>query len=123
MFSRSVFPRRSRLRPPQPADVLAALGFMALGAAIALLARPAFERVRTARAPDEPVDDNLLVERVRAALGRTLDGADTIDIRARQGHVVLKGPARPEQIDELVACARSVAGVRDVDNRLSVYGA
>jgi len=98
------------------------MGFMALGAAIALLARPAMERVRAARAPDEPIDDNLLVERVRVALGRTVHGADTIDVRVRDGHVVLKGPARPEQIDELVACARRVEGVRGVDNRLSVYG-
>jgi osmotically-inducible protein OsmY len=112
-----------RFEPPRPRSVFAALGFMALGAALALLARPAVERVRTARAPDEPVDDNLLVERVRVALGRTVHGADTIDIRAREGQVTLKGPARPEQIDELVACARRVEGVRGVDNRLSVYGA
>ena len=121
MFLRSAFPRRSRLRSPQPVDILAALGFMALGATLAILARPAFERVRAARAPDDSVDDNLLVERVRVALGRTVHGAGTIDIRSRDGHVVLRGPARADQIDELVTCARRVDGVRGVDNRLSVY--
>ncbi len=74
----------------------AALGFMALGAAIALIARPAFQRIReararNARATEAPVDDGALVERVRAALARTVPGAEIVDVRAREGRVILRG--------------------------------
>ncbi|HEX4781333.1 MAG TPA: BON domain-containing protein [Usitatibacter sp.] len=122
MFSRSLL-YRPRFARRRPSNALAALGFMALGAAIALAVRPAVERVRAARSSPDRIDDGLLVDRVRAALDRTVNGAATVDVRARDGLVVLKGPARPEQIEELVACAQRVEGVRGVDNRMSVYGA
>ena len=69
---------------------------------------------------DEPVDDSVLVERVRAAMGHVIADPLAIEVRAHDGCVTLKGPAQPEQIGELVACAERVRGVRTVDNRLSV---
>jgi osmotically-inducible protein OsmY len=45
-----------------------------------------------------------------------------VDVRVRSGTVVLRGPARAEQIAELVACAARVRGVRAVENRLSLNG-
>ena len=69
---------------------------------------------------DEVVDDTVLAERVRAAMGHVIDDPHAIEVRVREGCVMLKGPAQPHEIGELVACAERVRGVREVDNRLSV---
>jgi BON domain len=68
---------------------------------------------------DEPVDDVVLVERVRTALGRTIANPHGIEVKAFDGRVVLKGPVTPEELAEIVACTQRVRGVREVDNRLS----
>jgi len=68
---------------------------------------------------DDSVDDAMLVERVRMALGRTIANPNAIDVRAHEGRVVLKGPVTPEELAEIVACTERVRGVREVDNRLS----
>jgi len=118
MFSRSF-----RLDPRNPTvAVPAVMGLMALGATIAWFARPMIDRARAARA-EPAVDDTMLVERVRAALSRVVYGSDLIDVRAHSGRVVLRGPANPEQIAEMVACARRVDGVLEVEDRLSLSGA
>ena len=118
-----MFSRTYRLDPRNPSvAVPAALGFVALGAALAWFARPAVERARAARGPQPPVDDAMLVDRVRAALSRVIYGSDLIDVRAHAGRVVLRGPASPAQITEMVACAQRVDGVSGVENRLSVSG-
>ena len=69
---------------------------------------------------EEGADDSALIERVRAAMGHVIPDPLAIEVRAHDGCVTLKGPARPEQIAELVACAERVRGVLQVDNRLSV---
>jgi osmotically-inducible protein OsmY len=68
-----------------------------------------------------PVDDAVLVERVRAALGRTIANPHGIEVKAFDGRVVLRGPVTPEELAEIVACTRRVRGVREVDNRLSPH--
>jgi osmotically-inducible protein OsmY len=75
--------------------------------------------VRARIAPEEPVDDAVLTERVRAALGRVVHDPHAIDVKVRDGCVVLKGPVLPEEVGEIVACAERVRGVQQVDNRLS----
>ena len=118
-----MFSRTFRLDPRNPSvAVPAALGFMAVGAAVAWFARPAVDRAIAARAPHPPVDDDMLVERVRSALSRVVYGSELIDVRAHAGRVVLRGPASPAQIAEMVACAQRVDGVRGVEDRLSVSG-
>jgi osmotically-inducible protein OsmY len=84
--------------------------------------RGAIARATREVAPEDAADDSVLVERVRAAMGHVIADAQAIEVRARDGVVTLKGPARPEEIEELVACAGRVRGVREVDNRLSVSG-
>jgi osmotically-inducible protein OsmY len=69
---------------------------------------------------EEPVDDSVLIERVRAAMGHVIPDPHAIEVRVHDGCVTLKGPAQPHEIGELVACAERVRGVREVDNRLSV---
>ena len=71
----------------------------------------------------EPVDDTVLAERVRAAMGHVITDPHAIEVRVSEGRVTLKGPALPHEIGELVACTERVRGVREVDNRLSVSGA
>jgi hypothetical protein len=83
-------------------------------------ARGAAASVRHRLHPDDIVEDGVLLERVRAALGHVVGDPHAVDIRVKCGTVVLKGPARQEQMDELVACVRNVRGVRDVENRLSL---
>jgi hyperosmotically inducible periplasmic protein len=86
-------------------------------------ARGAVASVRHRLHPDERVEDGVLLERVRAALGHVVGDPHALEIRVKGGIVVLKGPARQEQMDELIACARNVRGVRDVENRLSLSSA
>ena len=68
----------------------------------------------------EPVDDTVLAERVRAAMGHVIADPHAIEVRVNEGCVTLKGPALQEEIGELVACTERVRGVRQVDNRLSI---
>jgi hyperosmotically inducible periplasmic protein len=83
-------------------------------------ARGAAASVRHRLRPDDLVEDGVLLERVRAALGHVVGDPQAVDLRVKCGTVVLKGPARQEQMDELVACVRNVRGVLDVENRLSL---
>jgi len=83
-------------------------------------ARGAAASVRRRLHADDIVEDGVLLERVRAALGHVVGDPHAVDIRVKCGTVVLKGPARQDQMDELIACVRNVRGVLDVENRLSL---
>lgn len=74
-------------------------------------------------AREETVDDTVLTERVRAAMGHVITDPHAIEVRVHEGCVTLKGPALAQEIGELVACTERVRGVREVDNRLSVSNA
>jgi len=76
--------------------------------------------IRARLRPEEPVDDGVLVERVRAAMGHVVGDPRAVEVRVHEGRVTLKGPVRQDEMGELVACAKRVRGVREVDNRLSV---
>jgi hypothetical protein len=111
------FRKRSTARAVA-ADALLVLGGAGLGAALLYFLHPA-TRPRPAAGPP-PVDDMALTERVRAALRRVVDDPGAVDVRVRDGCVILRGPVIPEEVGELVACAERVPGVRGVENRLSV---
>jgi len=81
--------------------------------------RGAIAAIRHEVEPEETVEDAVLLERVRSAMGHVVSDPRHVDIRVRCGTVILKGPARSDQIGELVACAGHVRGVREVENRLS----
>jgi osmotically-inducible protein OsmY len=90
--------------------------------AAAIRTRAAVARVANKVAADDTAEDSVLVERVRAAVGKVIADVQAIEVRVRDGVVTLKGPATAEEIAELVACAGRVRGVKEVDNRLSLSG-
>lgn len=83
-------------------------------------AQGAIAALRSTVQPEEIVEDDILIERVRAALGHVVRDPRTVDVRARCGIVILKGPVREDQIGEMVACVQRVRGVLGVDNRMSI---
>jgi len=71
------------------------------------------------------IDDGLLTTRVKAALVDNID-IKSLDIKVetRKGEVMLSGFADSQaQIDHAVAVARSVPGVRGIDNKVKLKGA
>jgi hypothetical protein len=120
MFSSSRKPRT----PPSGSgrNFLAFACAVGLGAALMFLFDPDNGRRRRSlltNKPGSPADDNVLVERVRAALVLVVPDANGIDVKVRDGCVILKGPVTHDQMGEIVACARRVRGVQQVENRLS----
>jgi uncharacterized membrane protein len=68
-----------------------------------------------------PLDDETIVQRIRAAIGFVVGHPGSIEVRVADGRVTLEGPVLAHEVDALLAKVRSVAGVRSIDNRLRVY--
>jgi hypothetical protein len=66
----------------------------------------------------EDVDDVVLVERVRAELGRVSSHAGAIEVTAADGKVSLCGPVLANEADDIVAQVSAVRGVKSVDDCL-----
>lgn len=67
-------------------------------------------------------DAPLLVERVRATVGRSVSHPHAIHVRAEgNGAIVLEGPVLRHEVDYLRKRVKSVRGVRAVDDRLDVH--
>jgi uncharacterized membrane protein len=66
----------------------------------------------------DDADDRVVAERVRAALGRVVSHPRAVEVIARGGRVTLRGPILRHEVDDLLACAASIRGVRDVENKL-----
>jgi uncharacterized membrane protein len=66
-------------------------------------------------------DDLVLIERVRAKMGRVVSHPHAIQIGARQGRVTLSGPILGSEVDRLRTAVRSVWGVSEVEDHLAVY--
>lgn len=75
-----------------------------------------------AKLSTEPVSDHQLHERIRAKLGRVVDHSGEVDVDVHDGHVVLRGSASAEEIDELMRTVSAMRGVEAIDNRLSMNG-
>jgi hyperosmotically inducible periplasmic protein len=72
-----------------------------------------------ARMREDVVDDDRLRERVRARLGRVVAHPRAIEVKVRDGRVVLSGHASRREIDQLVGTVATMRGVGEVDNMLS----
>lgn len=68
-----------------------------------------------------PVDDTVLMERVRSRIGRINSHPGAIFVTAHDGTITLNGPVLRNELPRLLAGVRAVPGVRDVVNDLQVH--
>jgi uncharacterized membrane protein len=66
-------------------------------------------------------DDRVLVERVRALLGRYVSHPHAIDVDAHEGVVALRGPILKLEVDPLMRAVGRVSGVVDAINNLEQH--
>jgi hypothetical protein len=67
------------------------------------------------------VADEVLVERVRAALGRATSHTGAIEVAAHDGHVVLTGKVLVDDVPAILRAASHVRGVAALDNGLEIH--
>jgi uncharacterized membrane protein len=117
-------PDRGRLRRARLRDKAIHASRM-IGEAAAETSRDTRNRSKGAAATlkratrDEAVDDVVLEERVRSALGRVTGHAGAIHVRASGGRVILSGDALTSEADGIVAAVRTVPGVSGVQDDLA----
>jgi hypothetical protein len=80
-------------------------------------------RAKTANrgADPHPVEDVVLIERVRAKLGRVCSHPRAIDVHAERGVVTLSGPILKREYRRVVAAARKVRGVEAMVDQLEPH--
>lgn len=83
-------------------------------------ARGAAAEVR-GRMRREEVSDEVLVERVRAEIGRAVSNPRAIDVSASDGRVTLSGPVLESEREALLSTAASVRGVEGIEDRLEAH--
>src|SRR5262249_31217768 len=66
----------------------------------------------------EPVEDDILVERVRSAIGRAVSHPHSIDVNVTDGWVTLSGSVLAEERKRLAQCVKKVRGVEFLEDRL-----
>lgn len=66
----------------------------------------------------EEVTDTILLERVRANLGRLVSNPGAIDVDVRNGSVTLSGPVLQDEYRPLLKKIQRIYGVRFIDDRL-----
>ena len=69
----------------------------------------------------EEVTDEVLVERVRAKLGRYSIHTGALEVSAHDGLVTLTGPILADELPTVLRATRFVRGVKGVENQLTVY--
>ena len=91
-------------------------------------ARDANHRLRGVRARfqrrlrrDEIPDDLMLIERIRAQIGRSVSHPHAVQVGANRGTVMLSGPILADEVTPLLAQVHAVPGVVRVEDHLAVY--
>jgi uncharacterized membrane protein len=67
------------------------------------------------------VNDSVLVERVRAVLGRVVSHPRAVEVNASNGRVMLSGAVLSEEFAQLMRAVRATHGVVAVEDKLSVH--
>lgn len=70
---------------------------------------------------DESVPDDVLVERVRAQMGKRASHAGALEVHAFGGTITLAGPILRGEVDGLLAIVAKVRGVKAIENRLKLH--
>jgi hypothetical protein len=68
-----------------------------------------------------PVDDRILVERVRAELGRVASHPRALDVSACDGCVTLTGDVLSSEVAPIMSSIAGVRGVTDVENQMTTH--
>jgi hypothetical protein len=79
------------------------------------------QTLRLFRRKDVPGDDLVLIERVRARMGRVVSHPHAVQIGARTGRVTLSGPILESEVDPLLCAVRAVPGVSEIDDHLVAH--
>ena len=83
-------------------------------------ARGIAAEVRALGSTDE-ADDDVLVQRVRAVLGRTISHPSAIEVTADGGEVTLSGDILASEVDQIIKEVEKVRGVTQVNNALVTF--
>jgi hypothetical protein len=75
----------------------------------------------TGRWSSEEVDDEVLVARVRAKLGRVTTHPHAISVEAADGRVTLRGPILAAELANVLSATASVRGVKAVNSALEQH--
>src|SRR6266508_3990090 len=65
--------------------------------------------------------DDVVVDRVRARLGRVVTHPHAIEVTAQAGLVTLAGPILAGEVEPLLAAVHRVRGVREVEHHLDIH--
>lgn len=69
----------------------------------------------------EAVSDEVIVARVRSAMGHVLTNAHEVEVMANQGLITLTGSVPGAETEVLIATIKALPGVHGVENRLEAY--
>ena len=67
------------------------------------------------------VDDDILVERIRSRMGRSVSHPGAMDVRAQNGVVTLRGDILESEMSGLISSINEIRGVAEVRNELNTY--
>jgi uncharacterized membrane protein len=67
------------------------------------------------------VNDSVLAERVRSALGRAVSHPRSIVVKVSSGHVMLSGDVLADEFPQLMRAVRATQGVEAVQDKLSIH--
>jgi hypothetical protein len=74
-----------------------------------------------ARWQSEDVADEVLVERVRAKIGRVCSHPHAIDVRVAHGNITLRGPILANEAHAVLSTTQGVRGVKAVMNQMDLH--
>ena len=82
---------------------------------------PARTRHLLTRHRSAAVDDQVLVARIRAKIGRVVSHSHAIEVTSYQGTVQLSGPVLARELEQLLNAVRAIPGIIAIEDKLEVH--